>query len=320
MNKFTRYFWGVFFFYFIFIHGAIIYYSIGTEPVSGSDDATNSYIALYLCIALWVFIFGGFLYWIYKRTFVSQKNIQEILRKGVRLDGKILESKIMKSSNKSMEKRELTLSLQNIKGESILHKMEIFDSKPHQHRFEEGNSISIRVDPSFTKIPFWIMSDTQTKINYRLFVIWGLSLIAIISYFALVYYLESNGQGWRFFVFWHPLMISAVSICFFGGIFYLIITKLLGKFKGKQGTKLKFTGRKTMAKILNIAQTGTYINNQPQVKFNLEYTDHLGRTHLNEIKKIVSLLEVGNLNQQTEKEIFFLEEDPTEIAFAEDLI
>lgn len=319
MKKFTRYFWGAFFFYFIFIHGAIIYYASNSgADVSGNDPAVAQ-IAFIICVILWISIFVGFLYWIYKSTFVSQKNILEILRHGIRLDGKILESKILNSSHQSMEKRELTLSLQNMKDEPILHKMELLDSKPHQHRFEEGNSVAIRVDSGFTKIPYWVLEGIQAKINYRLFVIWVLSLIAIIGYFFVVYNLESNGQGWQFFSFWHPLMISAVSIYFFGGIFYLIFTKILGKFKGKNGIKLKFAGRKTMAKILNVSQTGTYINNQPQVKFNLEYTDHLGRKHLAEMKKIVSLLDVGNVNQQTEKEIFFLEEDPTEIAFAEDL-
>lgn len=319
MKKFTRYFWGVFFFYFIFIHGAIIYYASNSGTDISGNDPDTAQIAFIICVALWISIFAGFFYWIYKRTFVSQRNILEILRSGIRLEGKILESKILNSSRKSMEKRELTLSLQNLKDEPILHKMEVLDSKPHQQRFTVGNSVAIRVDSGFTKTPFWVLEGIQAKISHRLFVIWFLSLIAIMGYFVVVYNLESNGQGWQFFSFWHPLMISAVSIYVFGGIFYMIFTKILGKFKGRNGIKLKFAGRKTLAKILHISQTGTYINNQPQVKFNLEYKDHLGRTRLAELKKIVSLLDVGNLNQQTEKEIFFLEEDPAQIAFAEDL-
>jgi len=86
----------------------------------------------------------------------------------------------------------------------------------------------------------------------------------------------------------------------------------------QNAVRLKFYGKKTLARLLSAKQTGTYINEQPQVKFELAYDDEKGRTHQVSFKKVISLLEVG-ITQQEQIAIFYLEDDPQRIALVSDL-
>ncbi|QJB40572.1 hypothetical protein HF324_23140 [Chitinophaga oryzae] len=73
-----------------------------------------------------------------------------------------------------------------------------------------------------------------------------------------------------------------------------------------------------MAEVVSASQTGTYINEQPQVKFELRYKDEYGKTYNTELKKIVSLIDLGMTRQETVS-VFYLKDKPSEVAFADDL-
>lgn len=66
-------------------------------------------------------------------------------------------------------------------------------------------------------------------------------------------------------------------------------------------------------------QTGTYINEHPQVRFELEYEDLHGITHRTSYKKIVDLLEM-EITRAKVLPIFYLADQPQHVAFASDLI
>lgn len=314
MKTAFRYFWVVFVLYFIFLHPAIIYYAGGT-----GGNQFHSPFFFYLSAVLWLFIFILVSFYVYKITFQAQKQIGLLLRSGQRLEGKIITSENLNSSQKNLEQKDLAIEMENLKGEKIKHQMVVLDSKPWEKRFEAGNNIIFRIDPAFRQSPSLILEAAKTKINYRVFVILGVFILGIIGYYLYVYQTEGLGESWSFFGPWHPVLISAYCALLFFAIGSFVVGKFLGGFSGKKKAKLKFAGRKTTAKVLKVMETGTRINNQPLVKFELEYTDQSGRTYKNEIKQILSILEIAQVNQ-SERIIFYLEEDPLLIAFEEDLI
>lgn len=81
---------------------------------------------------------------------------------------------------------------------------------------------------------------------------------------------------------------------------------------------IKFKGIRTKARLIKVSQTGTYINEQPMMRFELEYTDAKHHVHKNSLKKVVGLLEL-DITKQELIEIFYLPENPMQIAFASDL-
>src|SRR3546814_9789441 len=99
------------------------------------------------------------------------------------------------------------------------------------------------------------------------------------------------------------------------------ISSLLKLFVGdpEKYLRLKYHGKKTMAEVVSAKQTGTYINEQPQVQFDLNYEDSRGQRHRVSMKTIVSLLNL-DMAKQKEIEIFYLEDDPQKIAFVNDAL
>lgn len=103
---------------------------------------------------------------------------------------------------------------------------------------------------------------------------------------------------------------------FYRYLLRFILKKLTGL--GDNSVLIKFKGIKTQAKLISVSQTGTYINEQPMMRFELEYTDNKHHIHRNSLKKVVGLLEL-DVTKQAQIEIFYLPENPNEIAFADDL-
>jgi len=65
------------------------------------------------------------------------------------------------------------------------------------------------------------------------------------------------------------------------------------KLQGRRETNLRENGLQGQAKILSVEQTGTYVNNLPQVKFLLEITSPYGEIYQLEHKEVVSMLSLG---------------------------
>lgn len=70
--------------------------------------------------------------------------------------------------------------------------------------------------------------------------------------------------------------------------------------------------------MISANQTGTYINEQPMIRFELEYTDAMQQVRRASLKKIVNLLDLSVTKQET-VDIFYLKDQPERIAFASDL-
>ena len=150
-------------------------------------------------------------------------------------------------------------------------------------------------------------------------VIFFLILSAAIIYPVFSYRLESQGAGWRFLRLSHP-WISLPLINMGVGLFIMRLMRFIGKASGstKQPLRMLMYGIKTTGTILSYKQTGMYINEEPQVQFEIEFTDQQDYRHKTVYKKIVSLLDIHKLDCGP-KEIMYLQDEPERIIFYEDL-
>lgn len=322
MAKFFKYFWLLFFLYFIFVHPSIIYYNTDFQNEDLSRiDPKGALIYLALSIALWGIIFGLSFYLLLKYSFFTQENIRKIIKKGTRLAAQIIDVRLLGLLKNGIETKILSLEFTNLEGEKVWQKIEINDSRPHENRYEIGKNIYLRVDETFKRSPYFTLEDIKTKVNWLLFSIWIAFLIGVLYYYDYSYNLENGGYGWRFLSLGHPLISSAGFLLLYTGIFYLIFRVFLFKKLniGKESVILKFRGRKAFAKIIEAAQTGTYINEQPEIKYLIEFKDNQQVVHRLTIRKIISLLDVGLVRSNIEKEIFYDPQNLENVMFEEDV-
>lgn len=317
MRKAFTLFWLVFIAYFIFVHPAIIYYATSfPNPNLADANPTLAMGYLGLSVLLWLLVFSVSLRLIIKYTITAKKNIIRLNESGRRLSSKIIESKTNNNNTTS-----ILLELNNLQNEKITHRLEFKDRQPEKRRFTLGNQIYLRVDETFKKNPYVVIEGTQSRINPLPFLLWALFIVGVVYYGYYTYHLESAGYGWRFLQVWHPLVLCPALVFLLGGFYYAVVTRsfLKSHIGGVGDLSLKFQGRKTMATINNVRQTGTYINEQPEVAFDITYNDDMRRTHHKVIKKIVSLLEVGSVSSHKQLPVFYNPKNPEIVQFEQDI-
>lgn len=321
-------FWVLFALYFILIHPAIIYYGSSSNVILDHQNPIWALIYLGISIVAWLIVFGFLGRKVYNSTFGLLKGVRKILKNGQSILGEIASSKILKQSKDGKETdRELLVNFTNFSGSKVQYPVYITDTQPNLIRFENGNSIRLKVDKKLKHIPYVIHEEAKTSLNIKKTVlqisVWALSITLVVIYFVYAYTTESMGYGWRFLSLHHPLLLSPLIALLLGLIYYQMIVRLLQGtllFSGKQkGEKLLFYGKIAQAKILNVTQTGTYINENPQVKFTLEFRDDQNLTHQKTLKKVIQMIDLPHVKQEY-KTIFYLPEDPSIIAFKEDIL
>jgi hypothetical protein len=67
-----------------------------------------------------------------------------------------------------------------------------------------------------------------------------------------------------------------------------------------------------------VRQTGTEINNQPQLLFSVSYKDDMGRTYQASFKKVVNLLHLAGLQPDGVIPIMYDPKNPNRIEFYEE--
>lgn len=322
MKKKIVIFWILYMLFFAIPFPMILYYNIkGDDPTDLS--LVNPWLALGILavsLILWIIILTGyFRKWILS-NFTAKKYIEYLNKNGVPRKAEIIEAVKIKEESK-YNSYELKLLFKNLVDTEIVQKTTVNDSKPQQHRFEAGKKIDILIDKEVKREPYFIFAGTEAKISIltiSLICLGWLALVAIISwYYIYSYHTESMGMGWRFMVFWHPLILCPAILLLYRVGFPLIIRVFEGKKKG-EAALIKLKGIKTTARLLSANQTGTYINEQPMVLFKVEYIDFQNHTRRAELKKIVNLLDL-NIVKQANIDIFYLKENPDLVAFASDL-
>lgn len=320
MNGFWKYFWTIYMLFFAIPFPMLIYYN-ASYGIDGED--TGPWLALtyvLLSAIAWGLVVWGLFNSLVLTPFRQKKAVQYLLDNGVSVEGVVIGNEEKGQRSNGSVVRSITFSLRNFSGAEIKDSMDFVDTRPEEHRYDTGKKIMLRVDREMKRLPALTLEESRPTLRMGrivVFVLFTLALAAaVVWYYVFSYKLQSNGSGWRFMVFYHPLMLCPLILLAsrFG------FDKLLSLFTGnpEKLLTLKYHGRRTDAEVVSVSQTGTYINEQPQMRFELRYTDAHGKTHSTTLKRIVPLLEM-NITQTKTLPVFYLMDNPGEAALAQDV-
>jgi hypothetical protein len=300
----------------------IVYYTQGSleEPPLENDDWAYFYLGLGIFIWL-VVIFLCSRYYI-KLVWTNKKKLEKTAQ-----EGKVIMTTITNSRQAGTlhdtTVMDLRLAFNNLAGAVVEIPYQLNDSRPHEKRFEVGHTIEMRVNTAgknavFVPNSIVVSMEKGTVLAYSLIMLLLLAIAIGYPYFS--YLLESNGNGWRFLKIYHPWilvpLINLAVVVFIGWLLGLLV-----KATGNPAEPLRMIldGIRTTGTIVKYRETGTSINDQPQIQFDIEYLDQQGVKQLANYKKVISLLEIHKLSTGP-KEIMYLPTHPQEIVFYEDLI
>ncbi len=320
----SRGFWVLYLMFFIFVFPMIFEYVpvlLGGESMFGYTSPWWSITYLFVGSFGWVtFIVVYYFKMVYSGIKVS-RGAKMTLRDGIIRTARIESKKILKEKHDD-QLLELEISFKNLANVFIKMPYEVHDSAPEKRRFEVGKNVNIRINPDMG-IPLIVLEGSwigQSK-GARSYTL-GLAFLILfcIGYLVFSYWFQNNGMGWRFLHFWHPW----VMIPYYGLFFGLLVGKFLfsevmgvHSKKAILNRKILINGKLAMAKLRERKQTGLYINEQPQIRFEFEFRDVHGQDRVGSVKKIVDLLELHTTNV-AELPIFYLPEDPSKVLLAED--
>ncbi len=316
-------FWALYMLFFAIPFPMILYYGINSNIDINVLKTKDPYWALgtvLLSVILWlILLIGYFQKWIIQ-VFVNKNNLEKIKLNGLRREAEIIGSKKTSKFNSKFDNYELELCFKNLANTEIIHKTHITDTKPLEKRFEAGKQVSLLLDRYMKNPPYFVISSATPTLNIRNLAFrilgWLFFTALVLFYYFFSYQTESHGMGWRFISFGHPLVIIPLVLLFYRVLVRFIFKKLSGL--DQDSVALKFKGVQTQAKLINVSQTGTYINEQPMMRFELEYKDTKNLVHQNSLKKVVGILDLEMTKKQF-LDIFYNPENPNQIAFANDL-
>lgn len=226
--------------------------------------------------------------------------------------GKILRNSLVKINKDHAESLELEIEFENYSNTKVKTSIPIVDTRPNEKRFTEGNDIKLKLNPGNESPPF-IIEGANTIQQRKLPIIWIIvNIIYAVVVYAVSYHYHSKGYGWRFLSpaypwVWTPYvnitMYTALGVLGKNGGYFS--SKMNGNRTVEEENMLLLYGRKATARINSANLTGTYINEQPEVQFNLNFQDHEGNTHRRSAKRVVLLTELHK-TQVDNREILYL--------------
>jgi hypothetical protein len=254
------------------------------------------------------------------RPIHEERALRQLAREGIPREAEVVASKTSGKKVLGFPEIQVTLRFENVSGTPIRETVPVVDMRPELKRFAVGQRVRLRLSKKLAKAPLIAFVDSEFEkdsLRWWLAILGWLLLVGIVAaYYVLSYRYEHQGTGWRFLTFFHPLLICPLALL---GLRWLMGGGLGKFFLGSdEALRLKYEGYRAEARLLGAEQTGTYINEQPQVRFELEYHDRQGKTHQASFKKVVDLLNMA-ITQAETIPIFYLADQPQKIAFAADI-
>ncbi|WP_099588805.1 hypothetical protein [Stenotrophomonas maltophilia] len=293
-------FWGAFLLFFALPFPCILY--LGTSwPVALADRSTPwlALLLLALSLALWLTLLFAFLHYLLLGPPRALHRVQSILADGESRSALIEQAEQTGVQVRGFAQWKLQVSFKNLSGTPIHEQMLVVDSKPQLHRFEVGRHIDARLGRTPGAFPNIVLDGTQPELNvaslWRRGIGAALGIATVAAAYVGAYQLQSEGLGWTFLSFGHPLLVCPLVLCG-----YAVGLRLLGRLlhADARGDALKYRGIGVEAKVLKVRQTGTYLNEQPQVEFQLEYTDREGNVQQARVRRFVPLIELANIPRE----------------------
>lgn len=291
----------------------IIYYASGSAAEAPEEITDYTYISIGIGVVAWVAILGFYGRFYVRNVFTDKSEILKAANEGSTLMASIT-SKFVEGRIRNMTVLQLRLAFTNFSGTPVEVNYQLMDSRPEEGRYEKGNAFELSVNMKKKGgqiVPKGITVDWNVSMVI-LYTFIFLVLIGVAVYYPLF-------DDWRHFVLPHPwTLVPLVNIGAAVVIGFLLKMIMNAGGGANNSVYMVVYGLKATATIIHYEQTGMYINEQPQVAFNLEFTDKEGKAHSMVLKKIVSLLDVHKI-QKGPVEIMYLPEDPGKVIFYEDL-
>ncbi|SNY63252.1 hypothetical protein [Stenotrophomonas sp. CC120223-11] len=293
-------FWGAFLLFFALPFPCILY--LGTSwPVALVDRSApwQALLLLALSLALWLTLLYAFLHYLLLAPPRALHRVQSIL-----VDGEPRSAMIEQAEQTGVQVRgfaqwKLQLSFKNLSGTPIREQMLVVDSKPQLHRFEVGRHIDARLGRTPGAFPNIVLDGAQPELDvaglWRRGIGAALGIATVAAAYVGAYRLQSEGLGWTFLSFGHPLLVCPLVLCG-----YALGLRLLGRLlhADARGDALKYRGIGVEARVVKVRQTGTYLNEQPQVEFQLEYIDREGNVQQARVRRFIPLIELANIPRE----------------------
>lgn len=318
---FSYSFWTLYTLGFTIVLPTFLYYNINFGEPPG-ESAAVAFVYLGLGIMIWLvalLLYGRFFI---QQVFSDKQRLEKVAKEGLTIVAKVTDRK-QTGTYRDTVVLDLKLAFTNLAGVTVEMPYQLNDSKPHENRYQIGDTIEMSVS-SDGRNSILIPKNIQIVHNKGIVLMYSfillLLLAAAVIYPVFSYQMESQGSGWRFLTFYHPwILVPVINIAVFWlmSVFFSYIGKVSGDTE--QPLRMILYGIKTTGTILNYSQTGMYINEQPRVQFEIEYTDHQGIKRKTAYKKIISLLDLHKIGTGP-KEIMYLPTKPENIVFYEDLI
>ncbi|HWK98403.1 MAG TPA: hypothetical protein VNQ55_00585, partial [Parapedobacter sp.] len=258
----------------------ILYYGInytggGVRHASSLASPYWAFAYLAVSAALWIWLLArSFRKWLILPA-AAQRQLNELLRTGTVRDAEVVACNNAGKQVSGGARLDVTFRFNNLSGVPIRETLRVEDRHPERGRFNTGRLARIRIDKTLTKSPVVAIDGAEFQANQTqriaAFLGWLLLAAVVAGFYIFSYRYEHQGTGWRFLALYHPLVICPLALL---GVQWLFSGGLASLFTGQQDTvRLKYSGYRTEARLLEAKQTGTYINEQPQVRFELEYED-----------------------------------------------
>ena len=110
------------------------------------------------------------------------------------------------------------------------------------------------------------------------------------------------------------LVITCVTLLFTGAIIFFVYRTVFGKIN--QSNKLLTTGVPAQARVLQLADTGVRLNDNPQVKLVLEVQPLGQPAYQVEIASFVSMLKLAQIQPGNTVNVRYDPADPSKVALA----
>lgn len=291
----------------------IIHYAGGEWKMTAPDQsATAAFTWLGIGCFLWILVLILFINNFILSQFRKKRLLERLLQNGRHARGSVVQKQVLQAGGRG-ELLTLKVAFRNLADAEVETYLSIVDSEPLQNRFAVGKTVSLLLDPDMGDPPVMIQGKgfqwnrpVMTLITLVLLILLALAPgLLIYSYMQ-----ESRGYGWRYLGFGHPFVL----IPFILGL-ELVVYTVIRKWAGtkRKASRLLLYGKPATATIVSTAQTGLYINEQPQVRFTIEFEGSRGRMHQASFKQVVDLLKIPDIAPGKTLTILYDPEQPDQI-------
>ncbi len=275
----------------------------GTSWPLEAGDRSAPWLALALLatsLTLWLVLLYAFLHYLLLAPPRALQRVRGILADGTPRSARIEQAEQTGVQVRGFAQWRLQLAFDNLSGTPITETLVVVDSKPQLQRFTVGNPLEVLLSPTPGPAPNLMLAGSQPELDraslWRRGIGGLIGIVVVAAAYVMAYRLQSDGMGWTFLGFGHPLLVCPLVLCG-----YLIGLRLLARLLAgtlqidARGEALKYRGIGAEAQVLDVRQTGTYVNEQPQVEFKLEYLDREGNVQQASVRRFVALLELANI-------------------------